>query len=231
METFKEVIVPIVKSNRLVISISATLLISLLLSFYNAGFVCKINGQNQCTPESSWLKLDEDTLCQGSVYNIFAYNTSTQVKVECPWSLWSVFTIFIGAVAGILFGVSFILNKIQQDFVRKDIRFQLGCASLIILLLSLISKINTVSSGSSNCLVFENALNSMSTTSFSYKCSTSIFQFEIFLLAACFIGITYFVYLEYKGNATQEDENKNEDGSYTAPTLDSDYQIRFFENN
>jgi len=231
METFQEVVLPLIKKNRLIASISATLLIALFISFYNAGFVCKYNGQNQCTPESSFLKFDEDTLCQGSVYNILAYNTSTQIKVECPWSLWSTFTIFIGTVSGILFGVSFVLNKLQEDFVRKDIRFQLGCASLIIILVSLISKINTVSSGSANCFAFENALINLGANDFSYKCSTSIFQFEIILLAACFIGITYFVYLEYKGHAIQGDENKDEDAPYTAAASENDYQIRFFENN
>jgi len=220
---------PFVSKNRLLAIITATLLATLSVSLYNAKFVCEVNGKSECTPESRHLTSDGSAICNGNVFTTEISSANTHVKIECPGSFLGTFTIFLGIAAGIVFAVCVILNKLQQNFVRKGMILQLGSASLVIILVSIVSRISSVLSGSQGCREFLSDVESFGSSKNIYKCSTaSISICEIILLITAFAGLAYFVQLEYHEHhrSKKDEENKNKDDLFTANS-ENDNQVKF----
>ena len=199
---------------------SALLFTSLIITLTHSSFECAYKdkaGLQQCPNTKS-------DICHGSVFKLDLEMGDEYFRIQCPWGFLTTFSNFIGVIAGLVFSALTILQRFQREFYTRKFALSLGGFSLLVLLISCISMLSNTSGGEAECELFQEKVASVDNP---YDCSAGIYEADVVLMILGLLALAVEGVLEYR----QYKQKKQEVLGKEDKTQESDYQLRFFEDN
>ena len=199
---------------------SGLLFTSLIITLTHSSFECAYkdkSGIQQCP-------LTKSDICHSSVFQLDLELDDEYFRIQCPWNFFTTFSNFIGVIAGLVFLALTVLQRFQRQFYTRKCALYLGASSLIVLFISLIAMASNISGGESECEIVQEKVASVDKP---FDCTAGTYEFDVVLMILGLLALSIEAIFEYRQFKLKKQEVFGKEDQ----TQESDYQLRFFEDN